>query len=98
MPDNICASPRGGLVVCEDGDDGDPPMRLQCLTREGLLMPFCINNINLSGNPVNGFQRDYRDSEWAGASFSRDGTTLFVNIQRPGISVAITGPWKSGLL
>ena len=33
------------------------------------------------------------DSEFAGATFSPDGTTLFVNIQRPGLTLAITGPW-----
>ena len=36
---------------------------------------------------------DYRDSEWAGATFSPDGKTLFVNIQTPGVTLAITGPW-----
>ena len=33
--------------------------------------------------------------EFAGACFSPDGSTLFVNIQIPGLTVAITGPWKS---
>lgn len=34
-------------------------------------------------------------SELAGACFSPDGSTLFVNIQkRPGQTLAITGPWK----
>lgn len=33
-------------------------------------------------------------SELAGACFSPDGTTLFVNIQTPGMTVAITGPWR----
>ncbi|MCH2148820.1 MAG: DUF839 domain-containing protein [Phycisphaerales bacterium] len=32
-------------------------------------------------------------SEFAGATFSPDGTTLFVNIQNPGLTLAITGPW-----
>lgn len=32
-------------------------------------------------------------SEFAGACFSPDGSTLFVNIQHLGLSVAITGPW-----
>ena len=34
-------------------------------------------------------------SELAGACFSPDGSTLFVNIQRaPGVTLAITGPWR----
>lgn len=32
-------------------------------------------------------------SEFAGACFSPDGSTLFVNMQTPGITFAITGPW-----
>ena len=32
-------------------------------------------------------------SEFAGSCFSPDGSTLFVNIQSPGITLAITGPW-----
>lgn len=34
-------------------------------------------------------------SEFAGACFSPDGTTLFVNIQTAGLTLAITGPWES---
>ncbi len=32
-------------------------------------------------------------SEFAGATFSPDGSTLFVNIQGPGLTLAIQGPW-----
>jgi hypothetical protein len=32
--------------------------------------------------------------ELAGACFSPDGTTLFLNLQRPGITAAITGPFQ----
>lgn len=34
------------------------------------------------------------NSEFAGVTFSPDGTTLFVNIQHVGLTFAITGPWK----
>lgn len=33
------------------------------------------------------------ESELAGATFSPDGTTLFVNLQTDGLTLAITGPW-----
>ena len=32
-------------------------------------------------------------SEFAGATFSPDGSTLFVNIQHAGLTLAIQGPW-----
>ncbi|MDO6437729.1 DUF839 domain-containing protein [Cyclobacterium sp. 1_MG-2023] len=35
------------------------------------------------------------ESELAGGVFSPSGKTYFVNIQGPGITLAITGPWKS---
>jgi hypothetical protein len=41
---------------------------------------------------------DYRQSEWAGACYSPDGKWLFVNIQTPGITFAIKGPWGKGPL
>lgn len=34
------------------------------------------------------------ESEFAGAVFSPTGDTLFVNIQGPGLTLAIKGPWK----
>ena len=98
MPDNITASPRGGLVICEDGDEACHCMRLQCLTRDGRLSVFAVNQVDLTSTPYRGFKQNYSDSEWAGATFSPDGKWLFVNIQTPGITFAITGPWRDGLL
>ena len=97
MPDNITSSPRGGLIICEDGEGLDP-MRLQCLTCDGKLCVFGINNIDLTKTPHNGFSKKYFDGEWAGTTFSPDGKWLFVNHQSPGITFAITGPWREGLL
>lgn len=37
----------------------------------------------------------YSRSEFAGPVFSPSGKTLFVNIQSPGLTLAITGPWKT---
>lgn len=36
----------------------------------------------------------YNNSEFAGACFSPDGQTLFVNCQDPGITYSIWGPWE----
>jgi secreted PhoX family phosphatase len=38
------------------------------------------------------------NSEVAGATFSPDGRILFFNVQNPGITYAITGPWENGAL
>jgi secreted PhoX family phosphatase len=38
------------------------------------------------------------ESELAGATFSPDGSTLFMNIQHDGLTLAITGPWNKGQL
>ena len=37
----------------------------------------------------------FDDTELAGATFSPDGSTLFFNLQKIGVTVAVTGPWKS---
>jgi uncharacterized protein len=97
MPDNITMSPRGGLVICEDGNTA-PQQRLQCLTPEGTVTPFAANNVDLRKTPHRGFNRDFRHLEWAGATFSPDGKWLFANLQLPGITFAITGPWQDGLI
>jgi secreted PhoX family phosphatase len=72
-------------------------MRLHGLTPEGRLFPFAANNCLLRGER-NGLTGDFRASEWAGVTFSPDGQWLFANLQRPGITLAITGPWGEGLL
>ncbi|MCK6464466.1 MAG: DUF839 domain-containing protein [Phycisphaerae bacterium] len=41
------------------------------------------------------FARNAKDeSEFAGACFSPDGGTFFVNLQEAGLTLAITGPWR----
>jgi secreted PhoX family phosphatase len=93
-PDNVCVSPRGGLVLCEDGAGKDS---LLGLTRDGVLFPFAQNNVVLAGER-NGIVGDFTQSELAGATYSPDGRWLFFNIQSPGITFAVTGPWKNGAL
>lgn len=96
MPDNLCVSPQGGLVLCEDNNYGvtEFPQRMFTLSQAGKLQLLAENNVVLNGEK-NGFKDDYRNREWAGACFSPDGKWLFANIQTPGITFAITGPWGS---
>jgi len=57
---------------------------------------FARNATRLDG--LHGFVGDFSNSEWAGACFSPDGRWLFVNLYTPGFTVAITGPWRKGLV
>jgi uncharacterized protein len=100
-PDNMTATPRGGLLLCEDaaGNQFTEGERLVGLTLHGQAFTFAMNNIVLA-SPYNDRipAGDYRQAEWAGACYSPDGKWLFVNIQTPGVTFAITGPWGNGPL
>lgn len=61
-------------------EDGDGVDHLVGVTPEGKAYRFARNAVS--------------DSELAGAVFSPDGTTLFVNIQEQGLTLAVTGPWE----
>ena len=78
-PDNICVSPRGGVLITEDGTTSN---FVRGLTPQGRMFDFAENVAN--------------PSELAGPTFSPDGDTLFLNIQRPGATYAIWGPWGTG--
>jgi uncharacterized protein len=78
LPDNITTSPRGTLVICEDNS---PQNTLQALTKWGQLIPIADH-------------RERPNVEFAGAVFSPNGQTLYVNLQTSlAMSVAIWGPW-----
>ena len=94
MPDNLCVSPRGGLVLCEDGATDN---FVRGLTLDGRIFSFAKNSIVLDGER-NGLAGDFRAREFAGADYSPDGRWLFFNAQSPGITFAVTGPWADGPL
>ena len=109
MPDNIAVSPRGGVILCEDG--GNNIQRLRGLTQNGGTFVFAENRmsltasdvaqadaaLNANGGVIAGFAPgNYSGIEWAGACFHEK--WMFVNIQTPGITFAITGPWDNGAL
>lgn len=77
-PDNITVAPFGDLFLCEDGGGIEYVVGVN---QGGDLYRF-VENVLAGGG-----------SEFAGACFSPDGKTFFVNIQGPGITLAIWGPW-----
>lgn len=106
-PDNLTVTPRGGLVLCEDdassADNDTHPLapgianvnRVIGIDKRGGAFEFAVNVLN--------------ESEFAGACFSPDGETLFVNVfgdsrgtidehAGTGMTCAITGPWQRGPL
>ena len=82
MGDNLVVAPWGHLIVCEDNYSAATRNHLKGVTPDGRLYTLARNAFR--GN-----------SEFAGAVFSPDGGTLFVNFQFPGITLAITGPWET---
>jgi uncharacterized protein len=93
MPDNLAGSPRGGLVLCEDG--GQAVQRMHGLPAGGAPFVLAENNVVLDGSP-GGRRGDFRNSEWSGATFH--GRWLFASVQLAGVTFAITGPWERGPL
>jgi secreted PhoX family phosphatase len=79
MCDNLVVAPWGDLILCEDGR-GENYLR-------GLTPAGEIYDVARNAHPLK--------SEFCGACFSPDGSTMFVNIQVPGITLAIRGPWAN---
>jgi uncharacterized protein len=79
--DNLTMAPWGDLIVCEDTEDDTDRCALVGIRPDGIEY-LLANNA-------------YSDSELSGVCFSPDGRTLFVNIQYPGMTLAITGPWPT---
>jgi secreted PhoX family phosphatase len=88
MPDNICLHPKTNrLFICEDsdyiGEGGTPDNYMRILTADGRMADFAKN-----------ITPGFINSEFAGSTFSRDGKTLFVNLQAVGATFAIWGDWE----
>jgi secreted PhoX family phosphatase len=88
MPDNVCLMPKSRLLfVCEDSDyvsaGGTPENFLRVLTPDGRMGDF-------AKNIAPGNER----GEFAGATFSPDGKTLFFNIQQIATTFAVWGDWE----
>ncbi len=79
--DNITVAPWGHLIVGEDDTSKSLKNHLRGVTPDGKVYAIGRNVF-----------REF--AELAGACFSPDGSTLFLNIYWPGITIAITGPWS----
>lgn len=77
--DNLTIAPDGHLIVCEDQYTDTVNNHLRAITPQGEAYAFA--RLRLQTEP-------------AGACFSPDGRTLFVNAYAPTRTLAITGPWK----
>ncbi len=84
-PDNITMSPYGGLMMCEDGLG---EQHILGTTEDGQVFKFARNRVN------NGTPEEPEYGELAGVGFSADGRTMFFNVYTPGITYAVTGPWR----
>lgn len=78
--DNLTVAPNGHLIVCEDQYTDDAVNYLRGITPGGTAYPF--GRLRLK-------------TELAGACYSPDGRTLFVNVFSPAMTLAITGPWAA---
>jgi uncharacterized protein len=77
--DNITIAPDGHLIVCEDQYTPSAVNYLRGITPSGAAYAFARVRV---------------PSETAGACFSPDGRTLFLNVYSPAKTLAISGPWK----
>ena len=78
--DNVVVAPNGHLIVCEDQYTEVVDNHLRGIAPDGNAYPLARLRLQ---------------TELAGACFSPDGQTLFVNVQAPTKTLAITGSWNS---
>ncbi|MCX2933490.1 DUF839 domain-containing protein [Mycobacterium sp. CVI_P3] len=102
QPDAITVAPDGSVFMAEDGDGEDVDKGdnwLRVLTPSGqvadlarVIEPMDLHYWNSEDFPEPG---PTGASEMAGPAFTADGRLLFVNVQYPGVTCVIKGPWTS---
>ncbi|WP_422345678.1 alkaline phosphatase PhoX [Parasphingorhabdus sp.] len=80
--DNITIAPNGHLIVCEDQYSATVDNHLRGITPRGEA--YALARIRVQTEP-------------AGACFSPDGQTMFVNLYSPTKTLAISGPWGKAI-
>ena len=76
--DNIAVMPNGHLLVCEDQYTDITDNHLRGINGAGQTYMIAKSRVQ---------------TEFAGACFSPDGSTMFVNLMEPTMTLAIKGPW-----
>jgi len=76
--DNLTIAPNGHLIVCEDQYSDTVDNHLRGVNGNGEV--YALGRIRIQTEP-------------AGACFSPDGKTMFLNLYSPTRTIAITGPW-----
>ena len=76
--DNITIMPNGHLLVCEDQYTDIADNHLRGINGKGQSYMIAKSRVQ---------------TEFAGGCFSPDGSTLFVNMMKPTMTLAIKGPW-----
>lgn len=76
--DNIAVMPNGHLLVCEDQYTDITDNHLRGINGAGQTYMIAKSRVQ---------------TEFAGACFSPDGSTMFVNMMEPTMTLAIKGPW-----
>jgi len=89
-PDNVHVSPYGSLVIAEDGNTANhlfswsEELGAQAIARNQIV----LEQSSLGGNVY---------AEMTGPTFTPDGSLLFANVQEPGHTFVIRGPWRKYL-
>jgi hypothetical protein len=88
-PDNICVSPRGGLIICEDGGG---VQYVRGLTRDGTLFDMVR-----TARPSTEFAGACFSPDGRTLFFNIQGSTTRTGTT-PGGTYALWGPWEKGAL
>ena len=89
-PDNLHVSPYGTLVIAEDGNTANHLISWsQRLGAQAIARNLIVLEQSSAGGNVY--------AEFAGPNFTPNGALLFANVQEPGHTFVIRGPWRTYL-
>ncbi len=86
-PDNVHVSPYGSLIIAEDGSTANHLISwADTVGAQAIARNLIVRTKSRAGANVY--------SEMSGPTFTADGTLLFANVQEPGHTFVIRGPWR----